>query len=98
MLVVSHGGFPPRRGVSRTPSVAIGSALSLLSTASWLSTGSLLSARSRWSVLSWRSRHGFRATTAHAVSATQPSSPGPCVLRARLPMEAEPFGWPGTLS
>ncbi|MFJ3338704.1 hypothetical protein [Streptomyces sp. NPDC086766] len=45
---------------------AIGSALCLLCTASWFSTGSLLCAQSRWSVLSWRSRHGFRAVAAGA--------------------------------
>jgi hypothetical protein len=40
---------------------SIGSSLSLFSTGSWLSTGSLFSAQSRWSVLSWRSSHGFLA-------------------------------------
>ncbi|MFD9677000.1 hypothetical protein ACFWAO_34515, partial [Streptomyces sp. NPDC059981] len=50
---------------------SLGSSLSLLSAASWLSTGSLLSARSRWAVLSWRSRGGFMAAgllTATAVA------------------------------
>lgn len=48
---------------------SVGSSLSFISTGSWLSTGSLFSAQSRWSVLSWRSSHGFLAVGAVGAAA-----------------------------